>query len=349
MKTDISFDKQVQNHQIEWRHRQGKTISKEHGWQNGVQRQWILPSDEWEKSLWGGIARDSNNSLPDYLTKTKIKRHTGSHNLKSSWVMCANLYFAFRNQGDLLVGFLREKIDNRISKVERFELEYEDDDQDLKPLELLGEPDDGGRGSGQTSPDMGIVVKLRTGEIGLIMVENKYTEHSFYRCSGRKGDSGMPEKFEAKCFDLKLILSNPSKHCWQCNWAPMKKKNRKYWPHLLPIIDKEAAAKLTRCPSATSGYQLFRQHALAEGIANKSGAYALVASCVAYDERNKTLQNCLRTTGVDWRSEWDALFSKGKANFGSWTHQAWVDFVRRHKNASWQDDWLKYVSERYKL
>ena len=91
-----SFDDQMRDHQVVWRKGQPVTdISRELGSQNGHTRPWILPSDKWEQSLWPGIRSGTANSLPDYLKRNDIHPHQGKHNLNSSWVQCANLYFPF--------------------------------------------------------------------------------------------------------------------------------------------------------------------------------------------------------------------------------------------------------------
>ena len=57
---------------------------------------WILPADLWEEALWPGIRKGSDNSVSDYVEKNGVQKHSGVHNLKSSWTLCANLYFPFR-------------------------------------------------------------------------------------------------------------------------------------------------------------------------------------------------------------------------------------------------------------
>ena len=58
-----------------------------------------LPLDRaqnlWEEGLWPGIRRGSENPLATYLKRLGVQKHSGVHNLKSSWVLCANLYFPF--------------------------------------------------------------------------------------------------------------------------------------------------------------------------------------------------------------------------------------------------------------
>jgi hypothetical protein len=95
-----------------------------------------------------------------------------------------------------------------------------------------------------------------------------------------------------------------------------------------------------------SGYQLFRQQALAEGLA-RSGLYDPVVSALAFDERNVQLVGCLSSTGIeDVRVGWGRLFN-GRSTFAAFSHQKWVRWVRDSRSASEWSDWLRYVSERY--
>ena len=167
-----NFDKQIETQQIEWR--KSHIISKDWGYQNGKKREWILPENIWVDGLWEGIKQ----SLLEYLEQEHVQRHKGCHNLKSSWMLCANLYFPFRNQMPLIASFLKEHVDFRINTVDQVESEYAEEG-DLCPSQLLGEPE-GSRGANQTSPDVAFIVN---GGTGLILTENKYTEHSFYECS----------------------------------------------------------------------------------------------------------------------------------------------------------------------
>ena len=209
---------------------------------------------------------------------------------------------------------------------------------ELHPAKLLGEMD-GGRGSGQTSPDVAFIVKTKDGK-GLVLTECKYTEHSFYGCSARKivkKAKRINNKDPKRCLK-KVPDCDYSSVCHQTVWG------RKYLSLL--EISEFGKSDLKRCPAATSGYQLLRQQALAEGIA-QSGRYTLVASMVAFDGRNADLKRCLRTTGLDdFQTDWGKLF-EGKAMFKTWTHQEWVQFVRDNQKNGEFDGWLDYLNKRY--
>ena len=116
-----AFDKLMEQRQIAWRNAPTNKINSGEGWQNGLQRPWILESDNWEQSLWPGIRSGASDSLLEYLAKAKIQPHAGKHNLKSSWVHCANRYFPFGQSDDgraLLAGFLALHVDARIEKAD---------------------------------------------------------------------------------------------------------------------------------------------------------------------------------------------------------------------------------------
>jgi len=323
--------------QVEWRYKHIST--REFGWQNGKQYEWILPKSIEHENFYPPI----QNTIFEYLKKEKIKPHTGINNLKSSWVQCANLYFPIRDDNSLrslFAEFLRKHINDQIQEVIDIELEYELEGK-LHPSVLLGEKG-GGRGFGQTSPDFAVIVKLNNGGRGLLCIENKLVEHSFYRCSARTTEnkenrSANPDP--SRCMNIQTVLNNINDVCHQIKWG------RQYWPILAPVIDKAAFEELTRCPAATAGYQLFRQQALCEGIA-QSGDFDLVYSCVAFDERNDTLRHSLQTTGIkDFSVGWEKLF-QGKSKFGTFTHQDWVNWVREN-SSDIHNEWLRYNAERY--
>ena len=334
------FNLEMNKVQTDWRARFVHT--KEHGSQNGRSRPWILPKDEWEEALWPGIRSNSPHSLAAYVDEHKIQMHHGVHNLKSSWMLCANLYFAHRRDPHLLASFLADRIDNQIVEVQRVELEWAEC-HPLDPTTLLREPK-GKRGANQTSPDIAFIVDLQGGGQGLVLTENKFVEHSFYPCSGRKKEHENPDP--GRCLDARLVIDDPDSQCHLLNWKTETRTNRRYWDYIR--ISDVGRNRLRQCPAAVAGYQLFRQQALAEALA-RSSKYDLVVTSVAYDERNETLIRSMRGAGIhDFREDWETLFI-GKAQFASFSHQAWVRWVREHDVDACWNDWLEWVVERYDL
>jgi hypothetical protein len=333
------FNAYMSEYQVAWR--QSQSLPEGQGWQNRKQRPWILPQKHWEEGLWPGICSGSAYSLLSYLQRNRVQKHTGVHNLKSSWMLCANLYFPFRASEEglsLLAGFLQAHVAPEIQSVDAVELEYaEAEDSPLHPSCLLGEQG-GSRGAGQTSPDVAFLVNCGR---GLVLMENKFVEHSFYPCSAHrhKGSSArVANPDPARCDNALAVLDDPKSLCHQVAWG------RRYWDHLAPVMNREMASRLRCCPAARAGYQLFRQQALAEGIAS-SGTYDFVVSCVALDGRNDTLIHCLKSTKIPNVREWGELF-QGKASFAVVSHQQWVAWVRAHNDGQWAD-WLDYVGARY--
>ena len=338
-----NFREWMKDKQILWRREY--LLNQEPGKQNSGWYDHVLPWHLWYLNLWPEISGESHDSVPSYLKANRIRKHNGSHNLLSSWILCANLYFPFRNENgrELLTGFLKEKVSNQIMDVISIELEHSFDESHLTPNFLLGETE-GGRGAGQTSPDVAFKVETANGP-GIILVEFKFTEHNFYRCSGRKKkpNGRPPNPNLSRCKDLLSVLNDPSKQCHLHAWG------RKYWNYLVPVVDRIIAASLKICPAAYGGYQLFRQHALAEGLAN-TGELAFVVSAVAYDYRNQDLMKCMsRSTGIsDIRIDWDRLFT-GKTQFSTFTHQEWVSWVAENNHSDYWDNWLSYITKRYDL
>ena len=80
--------------------------------------------------LWPGIRTGSSNSLSAYLERTGVQKYQGVHNLKSSWVHCANLFFPFRESAEsraLFASFFKFHVDSKIDSLGAIELEYAED------------------------------------------------------------------------------------------------------------------------------------------------------------------------------------------------------------------------------
>ena len=335
---ELSFDEGMKLHHTKWR--QAHIAFTEQGLWRGRPYPWYLSKNLWEEGLWIGIRSASDNPLPAYLAHESVQKHEEAHSLKSSWVMCANLYFPCRASPEgrnLLASFLKKHVADEIDSLESMELEYEGEGE-LHPSPLLGERR-GTRGANQTSPDLGLSVN---GGRGLVLVESKFTEHHFYRCSAlhAKGGRGRPKNPDPdRCNHLATVASDPATQCHQSAWG------RKYWQILAPVVNQEVLPALPHCPAARDGFQLFRQQALAEGIA-QSGQYDLVVSVVAMDARNDGLNTSLQRSGITELQRWGDIF-KGKARFAVFTHQQWVGWVREHDIAGEWADWLEYVDARY--
>jgi len=203
------------------------------------------------------------------------------------------------------------------------------------------------RGSMQTSPDVAVLFGCEDGKSGIYLIENKYTEHSFYKCSGaEKAQSKVhssrglpPNDHPERCLNVMELFQNPEKMCQQEAW------HRKYWTILRDTINEEFLKTCGNCPALNGGYQLFRQQALAQGIAD-SNLFDYVISGVAYDQRNDALIGCLKSIGLDdFTNSWTRLFNT-RVRFHCFTHQSLVSHVQESKNSTVMK-WLKYVTERY--
>ena len=144
---------------------------------------------------------------------------------------------------------------------------------------MLGE-EGGTWGAHQTSPDLGLLVNRGR---GLVLVESKLTEDSFYKCSAwkHKGSRNCP------AIPIPTLQQSVGRCERLCKSVPPTPPSlgTEILGAFAPVVDVQALASLPHCPAMKDGFQLLRQQALAEGIA-KSGRYDLVMSVVAVDERN---------------------------------------------------------------
>jgi hypothetical protein len=335
------FKENMKNYQILWK---GKYLShvKTKGYQNGRAYDHILPRSLGQENFYPPIRKELFDSTNGYLVQNHIQPHTGIHNLLSSWTVCANMYWPFNSpEGKkLLADWLVQVTKLDISEIINIELEYEDPKSELNPGKLLGESGQGTRGSGQTSPDLAILFKTKSGGDGILLIESKFTEHSFYVCSGYQKKSQtayIPNPDKTRCLDPRSIVSSGFKDCHLNTWG------RKYWDLIGIDMDKSFFASLKRCPMSTSCYQLFRQQALTKGFEKY---YDIVASCVVNDERNTTLISSGHSVGLPpFPDGWKKLFPNSP--FYWFTHNSWFNFVRaNNKNGRW-DNWIKYIGERY--
>ena len=320
---------------------QGQHRVPEWGWQNGGRYAWIFPHDSWEEGLWSGLRSGSAHSLRDYLHANHVQKHLGVHNLESSWMLCANLYFPFGRSDHgraLLAGFLHERVHPVIRSVDAVELEYAESD-DLEPV---ASP----RRARRQSRRRANVARCRLcGERwpwthpDREQVCRAFLLSLFRARAGRKHRATR----QPRSLPLRPRLSRPGRSCRAVSSDGFGAES--IGRILAPVVDRERLLTLRHCPAAYAGYQLFRQQALAEGIAS-SGKYAFVASCLAVDDRNETLRGCLKGTGIADIQQWGDLFV-GKAHFAVFTHQQWVSWVHAHGEAGQWAGWLSYVEERY--
>jgi len=329
------FKEIMKEHQINWRKAVIPHI-KGNGWQNGRSYEHILPHKFKEYNFYPGIRQE----LFLYIDDNQIKPHTGIHNLLSSWAVCSNFYWPFNNKSgfDLLKKYLNSKMSFRIKTITAMDLEYMDKDIELSPSALLGE-DSGMRGSGQTSPDLAIRFITEDNKKGILLIESKFTEHSFYQCSGySKTKPDRPNNPDKKrCLDTVGILQSDFENCHLLAWG------RKYWDILKSNLNVELFNRLKKCPMSSACYQLFRQQALAKGYESR---YDVVASCVFTDSRNESLNRSVHSSGLnDLPSGWSELFPE--LPFEWLTHNEWFEFVRvNNLNGQW-NNWVKYIEERY--
>lgn len=319
--------------QIRWK-KENLPLIKDSGYQNKVTYQHILPKRDVKYNFYDNIYE----SIMDYASRNSVKPHTGIHNMLSSWVLCANYYWPFNNANGFLWlrDYLNTKLNNMITEIVSFDLEFMDDDIKYQPKHLLGE-DDGMRGSGQTSPDLAVTFTDKKGEKGIILIESKFTEHSFYQCSGyMKTKPGKPVNHDKnRCRNTALLVKSGFNDCHLKSWG------RKYWEILKNDLHNEYFIGLDECPAIRSAYQLLRQQALAKGLQDK---YKIVINAVFYDKRNEMLINSMKLAGLnDFGYSWQNLFPG--LNHLWLDHNEWWGFAKNNSNDYMK--WIDYIENRY--
>jgi hypothetical protein len=335
------FKNEMRDYQVTWKIKYLSNI-KAKGYQNGKSYDHILPKSNEKDNFFKPIRDELFNTNNGYLQANNIKPHTGIHNLLSSWTLCANMYWPFNNEEgkNLLSKWLSKQLKLDISEIVKLELEYEDPIPNLKPGLLLGENNQGMRGSGQTSPDLAILFKTSEDKIGILLIESKFTEHSFYVCSGyqkKTQTANIPNPDKTRCLNTASIISSDFDDCHLNTWG------RKYWNLLSSDLNKDAFKALNRCPMSTACYQLFRQQALAKGYTKH---FEVVASCVVTDERNITLVNSSKSTGMSaFPDGWKKLFPN--LPFYWLTHNSWFEYVKTNNSVGRWNEWIEYIGVRY--
>ena len=318
------FKTKIRNKQIQWRTEYLPNVQGK-GRQNGRWYDHILPSKYSEYCFFP----DTYDSLSAHIEEHRIQPHTGIHNLLSSWVVCANFYWPFYGSEGrtLLKQFFNTYLHLNIQTITGFELEYVDKNTSLQPPQLLREPG-GARGTSQTTPDLGLIFDDENGDRGILLIESKFVEHSFYKCSGYS-----PEK----CENTAELIDSDFTTCRLTEWG------RTYWDLLKDDLNIKLFKRLTRCPMSTGCYQIFRQQALAKGF---SAQYTQAISCVVADSRNDSLVGSAKRSGLGaFPDSWQKLFPN--LPFLWMHHNTWFDFVNTHNESGQWDKWIKYIENRY--
>jgi hypothetical protein len=345
--SEISWTRETGLYQLNWRKR-NKILPNQNGKQNGVEKDYILPANQWILGTWDDT--DFRNLLTNYLDIDQIQANQGKHNLKSSWTQCANIFLPFRyhpHMKYMLASFLKKELNLDITSIDGVELEYAAPGK-LSPRYLLGEQG-GKRGSGQTSPDVAVTFTCRDGKCGIYLIENKYTEHHFYACSAAMRTLSREHRAQGlecnpdpeRCKNIEECINDPYGNCHQVKWG------RKYLTILKSSVNIDIFSRLPYCPAMRDGYQLLRQHALAQGLAD-SKLFDYIFSGVAYDERNKELISCLSELGLpNFITDWPNLFNReSQVKFHCFSHQKLFAWVMRSRSPDIQK-WGKYICDRY--
>lgn len=211
----------------------------------------ILPKGHVDKAFYGSLAE----SILAYLKQENIALHTEVLNLKSSQVACLNFLYPFYQDHFLAMKVFREMMPG-LEAVDAVDFEYSGP---IEATKWLGEPLSSMRGQNRTSIDAALFWKDKSLQNHATLIEWKYTEHNYGKCSAYSG--GKPEEKEI-CRSLRIAEEDdPSKYCLLTSGK--RHRSRRYWEHLESAgISFQAYQEVQGCPFQGPLYQLMRQYLL---------------------------------------------------------------------------------------
>ncbi len=203
------------------------------------------------------------------MESENIAMHSEALNLKSSQAACFNFLLPLRQDLKLATHVLRPYFPS-MGYVTNIEFEFTCDEN---ATTWLGEPDTGGRGQNRTSIDAAIFYNDNNGKLSASLVEWKYTERNFGRCSAYS--NGSPEQRDV-CRRLNEVEDKQAGE--KCHLTSGKRhRDRHYWDHMREAgINLKAFDGIQGCPFQDPFYQLMRQFMLAAYL-RTTGKYDFVA------------------------------------------------------------------------
>lgn len=299
----------------------------------------ILPKGLIRLAFYDPIA----DAILSYLAKEDIALHSEALNLKSSQVACLNFLFPLREDLSLAKFALGPFLPG-LREVTGIEFEY------TGPhgvTEWLGEPSGGKPGQYRTSIDAAIFWIGKSKRKHITLVEWKYTEGGFGRCSAF---GGACPKAKDKCRFLDAARdSDPAQSCRLTTAGD--RRSRRYWEHMQAAgISLSAFAAVCGCPFQGPFYQIMRQFLLAAYVRQSGKADQVDVACIGF-ARNTTLLKVpprLRSLIPPGRSSvidaWNAVL-QGVPPMRHYTAEQLM--VGVHRAGGMDVAWRNYLRERY--
>lgn len=269
------FRRQMADHMVRYK----KDVLKvaDCGTWRGKEYEHILPEELWELNLWDGIRYKAR----EYFSRFGIAWHQDRHNLLSSQLFAVNLFFPFTSEPEMLKPSLRPHCQD-LASVVGVDFEYIGPRDRNDPSGYRDYFNEGGsRGKNRTSTDVAIEWLNLAGRKNLLLLEFKFTESEFGRCSKRPGTNLN------LCSSAGDVMRQPEKWCYRATIG------RSYWKYILAadspfVLDRLAAGKV--CPFRYDFYQLMRNQLLAHCVQqDRWNGYDRVEFGILYPARNEAL------------------------------------------------------------
>lgn len=238
------FDKRMREQQARY-----KTVTlgiTAQGKWRGKEYPHILPEDKWDLNLWDGIRKEAQF----YFNDNNIGWHKDKHNLLSSQIMCANIFFPLKQHLDVLKPWLSNHFHD-VGNVVDLDFEY------IGPKGKNYFNENGGRGQNRTSSDVSITWLDSAKRKNMLLLEFKFTESAFGEC----GKQNNPDR--SRCLSSEKVVNSPQTQCYRTEVG------RTYWDIILrndSPFRRETLTTEKYCPFRYDFYQLMRNQLLAHCI-----------------------------------------------------------------------------------
>ncbi len=278
-----------------------------------------------------------------YMAEADIALHTEALNLKSSQVACLNILFPLRMDLDFAAAVLEPFFED-LDAVTVVEFEYTGPPD---ATEWMGEPRSGKRGQNRTSIDAAIFWIDTEGQQHATLVEWKYTERGFGKCSAFQSGS-KDDKAQCRAMDV-ANDPQPGRACLLITGK--RHRSRRYWEHIQRTgIALEAFADVAGCPFQGPFYQLMRQYLLAaylqeSDLADHADVLSIgFAGNTALNQIPRQLRPMAPTQNATILDTWNAAL-EGVPPMRHLTVEALMNSI--NQTGSFIPGWRDYLRERY--
>ncbi len=287
----------------------------------------VLPEDAWSLNLWREIAYDAIK----HFAQSEIVWHPSKHNMLSSQVLCANIFYPLREHLNVIHTWMQscqldvgEVVDLNFNFVSHKNYLHERDDRGLPPIADLS----------ITWVDM---AKRRN----LLLLSFKFAEANLGECS----PAGNPNP--KRCYVSSKVVGSPRSQCYRVQ------QGRRYWDVINSAsgpLWKDSLVIEKYCPFRYDFFHLMRGQLLAHCIQSDSkSGYDRAEFGILYHASNSELLQ-MALSFDDERNPfkvWPTLLHKPET-FHAFTLQDFFATLERSLPLD-LTGWRQYLNQRYGL